>query len=99
MHSSRMRTVHCSGRLGRGRGCQPIGVSYLRGVVCLGERLPGGCLPRGMSASGGGVSAKGVVCLGVCLPGSVCQRGVFLGDVCQGEWVHTPCREQNHKQV
>ena len=39
MHSSRMRTVHCSGGLGGGGVCQ--------GGVCLRRCLPrGGCLPR-----------------------------------------------------
>ena len=39
MHSSRIRTVHCSGGLGGGGVCQ--------GGVCLRRCLPrGGCLPR-----------------------------------------------------
>ena len=58
MHSSRMRTVRCSGR-------------PLRGGVCPGGVCLGGCLPRGICL--GGVSARGClprgcVCLGVCLP-------------------------------
>ena len=64
MHSSRMRTVHCRGRLPRlgvcpggclPRGCLPKGVCLGEGV-CLGSAwgclsrgcLPGGCLPRGL---------------------------------------------------
>ena len=50
MHSSRMRTVRCSGRLWGG-GVLPR-EDLPRGDVCL-----GGCLPRG-------VFAHGVVCLG-----------------------------------
>ena len=54
MHSSRMRTIHCSGRLlGEGcggvclgRGCLPGGVCL--GGICLGSVYLGGgwCLPR-----------------------------------------------------
>ena len=40
MHSSRMRTVRCSGR--RGRGCLP------RGVSAKGDLPRGGCLPQFM---------------------------------------------------
>ena len=62
MHSSRMLTVRCSGRLGRGE-CLPQGC------------LPGGCLPRGcLSRVGvcpGDVSGKG------CLPRPVCGWGVY----------------------
>ena len=59
MHSSRMRTVRYSGRLGGrgGSGCLPrrgvcLGVSA-QGVVCLGVCvcLPRECLPRGMGVS------------------------------------------------
>ena len=49
MHSSRMRTVHCSGRL-------RVGEDYL-------SRM--GCLPRGVSALGvsaWGFLLRGVVC-------------------------------------
>ena len=55
MHSSRMRTVHCIGRLGDGEGCLPggefrlpggVGVSDL-GDVCLEGYLSRGvCLER-----------------------------------------------------
>ena len=44
MHSSRMRTVHCSSRLLG--GCLPGGVCLGGGGVC-----PGGCLPRGWGVS------------------------------------------------
>ena len=59
MHSSRMRTVRCSGRLGGGGnclskkgvflgGCLPVGVSarryLLRGCLTRGC-MPGGCTP------------------------------------------------------
>ena len=58
MHSSRMRTIHCSGHRG-GRG----GVCL--GGFCLWGCLPRGCLPRGCLPRG---------CLpGGCLPGGVCQ--------------------------
>ena len=39
MHSSRMRTVHCSGRLGGGGSAQ--------GGICLQGVSAWGCLPRG----------------------------------------------------
>ena len=46
MHSSRMRTVCCSGRPGLGI-CQPVGCLTAKEDVCL----PEGCLPReGVSA-------------------------------------------------
>ena len=75
MHSSRMRTVRCSGRL-RGEVSAP-------GGVCLEEDcLPRGCLPRWVSAQGRGclpmvgVSAYGWgVCLGRCLPKGVSVLG------------------------
>ena len=90
MHSIRMRTVRCSGRLVGG---------WIGGGVCLGECLPGGgvsawrgcvylegvCLPGGGVSAwkeclpGGGVSARGVPAWG-CLPrrGGVCLGGVHL---------------------
>ena len=50
MHSSRMRTVHCSGRLGGGRclpgGCLPGGACL--GDVCWGVSAQVGCLPGGV---------------------------------------------------
>ena len=68
MHSSRMRTVRCSGR--RGGGCLPSwwvclsrGVSPQRGCVCPG-------------VSGKGVSGQGGVWPGKYLPGGFCQ-GVY----------------------
>ena len=48
MHSSRMRTVRCSGCLG-GRVC--LG-GCLPGGVYLGGCLPRGCLPRGVHPLG-----------------------------------------------
>ena len=52
MHSSRMRTVRCSGRLREvclPKGCLPkVGSVQGRGV-CLGDVCPGGCLPRGQT--------------------------------------------------
>ena len=65
MHSSRMRTVHSSGRISGGGG----GVGG-----CL---LLGGCLlPGGMSATGGGVCSRGGVCSqGGSVPGGVCSWG------------------------
>ena len=73
MHSSRMRTIRCSGHLG---GC-------LSGVVC-----PGRCLPRGVSEQGGvcpGGVCLGGVCLGVSeqggLPGGVSAKGVSMQGV------------------
>ena len=75
MHSSRIRTVHCSGHLG---GCLP------RGGVCPGwEVCLGGCLPQGVCLWG--------VCLprrwGV-LSESVCSGGVHplvdrMTDACE----------------
>ena len=83
MHSSRMTTVRCSGRLGRG-GVWPEGRGGGRGGWCL----PRGYLPRGVSARGclpGVVSAgggggylhvcPGGVSLEWCLPGVVAGRG------------------------
>ena len=86
MHSSRMRTVHCSNHL-LGGVCPGVG------GVCLGRGVSAqrGCLPRravcpeGLSAQRGvclgrGVSAwGGVVCLGGVWPGGSAQ-----GSVCPG---------------
>ena len=69
MHSSKMRTVRCSGHLG-GR-CLPGGGE----VVCL-----GGCLPRG-SAQGQCLSRgrlPGGVCQGECLSRGVSSQGGCL---------------------
>ena len=49
MHSSRMRTVRCSGRLGGGGGVLP-------GSVCPGECLPGGVCQVGCVCPGVGVN-------------------------------------------
>ena len=81
MHSSRMRTVRCSGRLGRGVGCLPrgclpkgvLGVSVegcLPKGVCLGDVCAGwwGCLPRGCLCK---LVGLGVSTQGVCLEGSL----------------------------
>ena len=74
MHSSRIRTVRCSGH--RGWGCIPAYIGQGGRVVHPSMQWAGGvclrgCLPRGVSAQR--VSAWG------CLPGGVC-----LGGVCQG---------------
>ena len=61
-HSSRMRTVRCSGCLGGGGG-------VFAGRVCLGGMSARGVC-HGMPARG--VSGRVDICLGVC----VCQRGV-----------------------
>ena len=71
MHSSRMRTIRCSGRQGR---VFPGGVCP--GGVCPGGLCPVGCLPGwGVSAQRvsdhGGVSAQWV-----CLPGGICPGGL-----------------------
>ena len=79
MHSSRMRTVRCSGRRGRGGGLP-------RGYVCLGEGVSvqgEGCLPRGrgvcpgegVSAQGGVMSAQGGVCPRWCVSQHALGRG------------------------
>ena len=54
MHSSRMRTIQCSGCL-LGRGCLPMAGVY-PGVVCLhkGGVCLEGCLPRGRCLPKGG---------------------------------------------
>ena len=62
MHSSRMRTVQCSGRLIGGglpggvlsrEGCLPMGYVCLWEGVCLprGVSVQGVCLPRGVYTS------------------------------------------------
>ena len=92
MYSSRMRTVRCSGYLGRGvypfmhwaGECLPRGVC--QGVSAQGMSTHGGCLR-------GGVCLRGCVPRG-CLPGrSVCPgvsaRGWLPGGVCPGECVWT----------
>ena len=77
MHSSRMRTVRCSGRRGVGglyasmhwagwcllRGCVPGGEGEVSAQVGLSDW---GCLPRGGVCLGG-------VCLGVSAQGNVFQ--------------------------
>ena len=78
MHSSRMRTIRCSGHRGEGGVC-PDGRAAVWGVCpggcaqCPGGVCPGGCLPRGCLP-------RGCVCPGGCLPGGVSAQG----DVCQG---------------
>ena len=65
MHSSRMRTVRCSGRRGKGGMCLPRG-------VCLGR---GGCVYPGVSARG---CLPGSVRPGGCLPGGgVCPSACW----------------------
>ena len=70
MHSSRMCTVRCSGRLW-GERCLPRGVSAK------------GCLPRGGVCLGDSVCKGGVYLGGVCLGGvylgGVCPGDVYLG--------------------
>ena len=74
MHSSRLRTVRCSGH--RGRGCLPEGC-LPRGVSAQGGVCPGGVC-SGVSAQG--VSARGVsqhaLDMGVCIPACTGQGGV-----------------------
>ena len=95
MHSRRIHTVRCSGRLGgEGEGCLPRGVSA-PGMAAWEQCVcPGGCL--------------GAVCLsGGCLPREVCVcPGVSAQEV--SAWVgvyppdpgaDTPSCEQNHRQV
>ena len=75
MHSSRMRTVRCSGR--PGGGGLHTGVS-VQGGVCG----PGGCLPARGCLPAGGSACWGVFCLGgVHLPGGVCLP--FLTRACE----------------
>ena len=79
MHSSRMRTVRCSGRVGG--GCLPRGVSTQGelsgyGGICLGVSA-WGCLPRGCLPKGGCLRRGGISLGGVCLEG-------FAWGVCQG---------------
>ena len=86
MHSSRMRTVRCSGRRGGGGVCIPACTG--QGVcipVCTGwggvsqHALGRGCLPRGVCAQGGCV-CRGGVCLprrGVYIPAYTGQGGVY----------------------
>ena len=79
MHSSRMRTVRCSGHLGGGcpGGCLPGGMS------ALGRVSARGCLAGGVLQ---GVSGRGVsVWVGVC----VCQGVSAWGSVSLGD-VHLP---------
>ena len=89
MHSSRMSTVRCSGRLWALRGVCPGGV----GCVCpggWGSAKGEGVSAQGVSAKSRSVSALGVLprgCLprGVCLPwGSLPKRGVCLGGLPKG---------------
>ena len=79
MHSSRMRTVRCSGSWGDIPGCTG------QGGVCPGAGcLPGECLPGDVCLGNvcpGGVSAQGGVCLRGCLPGGMSAQGVSAGGV------------------
>ena len=79
MHSSRMRTVRCSGRLmGGGVFAQGVCVCPL-GDVCPGGVCPGGgeCLPRRWRVSAQeGVCLEGLPKWGWCM--SVCPGGVHL---------------------
>ena len=58
MHSSMMRTVHCSSRL-LGGGVSAKGGVSVQGGVC--QRVSGGCLPRRGGGVCWGVSARGGV--------------------------------------
>ena len=80
MHSSRMRTVHCSNRLlglPGGGVCLPGGCVWPGRVSGHGGCLPRGCLPRrgvcqgGLARGGvwpGGVWPGGIVCVSLCVP-------------------------------
>ena len=87
MHSSRVRTVHCSIRLGA--GCLPGGVCL--GVSAQGVSAQGGvCL--GVSAQG--VSAQGGVCAGGCLP-----RGVSTPPPLLTEFLTQACENITFPQL
>ena len=75
MHSSRMRTVRCSGRrvMGEGERVPRGSVSAQGECVCPGGCLCRGCLPRGCMPKG--VSAQGGICPGVYMPGGVYPGG------------------------
>ena len=73
MHSSRMLTVRCSGRLWGGGGV---------GVCLGGVSAQMGCLPRGGVSWGWGVSAQG----GVCIVGGVCRGGCLPNTPPWTEW-------------
>ena len=91
-HSSRMRTVCCSGR--RRVGCLP------RGCVCPGGVCLGRCLPGGVCLGGVWLGVRvclGGVCLGGCLSGGggVCPGGV----VSQHALGKTPPCGQNDRRL
>ena len=91
MHSSRMRTVRCSGR-GRGERCL-TGECMPRVGICLGgwgvaaqRSSDQGCVwPGGVCLGGGGLTRVGAVCPrgsdqgGVCQWGCVSQRALGRG--------------------
>ena len=98
MHSSRLRTVHSSGRLGGGGsgggfcpGVSAWGCLPRRWDVCLG-RVSGVCL--------GGVCPGGYLPIGGCLSRWYLSRGCLPREsVCPGG-VHLPLPcEQNDTQV
>ena len=75
-----MRTVRCSGRLGR---------RVYPSMHWAGGCLPGGCLPGGACPRRGCIYLGGVcpgdICSGVCLPREVSAQGdVCPGGVCPG---------------
>ena len=88
MHSSRMRTVRCSGRLDGGGGGLAGVVSVQRGgAVCLSRGVSvwgcvclsgGGACPGGVSPGGG----EEVVC--VCLAGVSVRPGEVCIPACNG---------------
>ena len=105
MHSSRMRTVRCSGHRGRvcvsqhalGRGVSAQGVSA-QGVsaqgrcgVCPRGCLPGGVWPGGCLPMGRGDLARGRVWPGGCLP-----RGVSARRVCPVGYT-PPCKQNDRR--
>ena len=90
MHSSRMRTICCSGRLLGGGclasrlsaqgGCLPRGRGYAQG-----GSAQGGCLPRGRGYARG-ASAQG----GSAQGGGVCPGGLPGGCFCLGVSARPP---------
>ena len=95
VHSSRMRTVRCSGHLSgdvypggclpggvSARGCVPRGVCA-QGGVCPGGVCPGGCVPRGGVCPGGCLPrGSGVSSHEDCLPRGFYLVEIYPGGVC-----------------
>ena len=97
MHSSRMRTVYCSGC----RGCIPARTGQ---GVYPSMHWAGGVSQHALGRGDvwlGGLSGQGLSAQwGVCSGGGVCpgEEGVFLGVSAQGSVCQTPC-EQNDWQM